>query len=109
MWGSFLLEAPQERTCDVVPYRYSYNGINLRVARWLRCWHCRLIDTRSWVRVAHAACWYWGAGSPQCSGGLSPGPFCVEFACSPRVHKGVPPLKTPTEKHAKTEHSPVRP
>src|SRR4029434_2430905 len=46
----------------------------------------------------------------QCSGGLSPGPFCVEFACSPRVHKGFPPLRTPTEKHARrTEHSPVRP
>src|SRR4029434_2371916 len=42
----------------------------------------------------------------QCSGGLSPGPFCVEFACSPRVHKGFPPLRTPTKKHAKrTEHS----
>src|SRR4029434_6899058 len=36
-------------------------------------------------------CWLWGAGPPQsaqCSGGLSPGPFCVECACSPRVHKG---------------------
>src|SRR4029434_3432644 len=43
--------------------------------------------------------------SAQCSGGLSPGPFCVEFACSPRVHKGFPPLKTPTEKTCKiTEH-----
>ena len=54
-------------------------------------------------------CWLWGAGPPQsaqCSSGLSPGPFCVEFACSPRVHKGFPPLRTPTEKHAKrTEHS----
>src|SRR4029434_5879725 len=29
---------------------------------------------------------------------FSPGPFCVEFACSPRVHKGFPPLRTPTEK-----------
>src|SRR4029434_1730675 len=37
----------------------------------------------------------------QCSGGLSPGPFCVEFACSPRVHKGFPPLRTPTEKTCK--------
>ena len=48
-------------------------------------------------------CWLWGAGPPQsaqCSSGLSPGPFCVEFACSPRVHKGFPPLRTPTEKHA---------
>ena len=40
----------------------------------------------------------WGAVG---SGGLSPGPFCVEFACSPRVHKGFPALRTPTEKHAK--------
>src|SRR4029434_6399721 len=39
--------------------------------------------------------------------GLSPRPFCVEFACSPRDHKGFPPLRTPTEKHAqkkRTEH-----
>src|SRR4029434_7096008 len=53
-------------------------------------------------------CWLWGAGPPQsaqCSSGLSLGPFCVEFACSPRVHKGFPPLKTPTEKTCRTEHS----
>ena len=43
----------------------------------------------------------WGAvGSggqvlPKVHSGLSPGPFCVEFACSPRVHKGFPPLRTP--------------
>src|SRR4029434_5552979 len=53
-------------------------------------------------------CWLWGAGPPQsaqCSGGLSPGHFCVEFACSPRVHTGFPPLRTPTEKTCKiTEH-----
>src|SRR4029434_4474835 len=53
-------------------------------------------------------CWLWGASPPQtaqCSGGLSPGPFCVEIACSPRVHKGFPPLRTPTEKTCKTtEH-----
>src|SRR4029434_8847706 len=53
-------------------------------------------------------CWLWEAGSSpdlQCSGGLSPGPFCVEFACSPRLHKGFPPLRTPTEKTCKrTEH-----
>src|SRR4029434_9821210 len=31
--------------------------------------------------------------------------FCVEFAFSPRVHKGFPPLRTPTEKTCKiTEH-----
>ena len=44
-----------------------------------------------------------GKSSPdlQCSGGLSPRPFCVEFACSPRVHKEFPPLRTPTEKTCK--------
>src|SRR4029434_1625286 len=50
-------------------------------------------------------CWLWGAGPPQsaqCSSGLSPGPFCVEFACSPRVHKGFPPLRTPTCKKNRT-------
>src|SRR4029434_2255766 len=35
------------------------------------------------------------------SGGLSPEPFCVEFACSPCVHKGFPPLRTPTVKTCK--------
>src|SRR4029434_8783973 len=47
----------------------------------------------------------WGAvgcGGQECSGGLSPGPFCVEFACSPRVHKGFPQL--PQEQ--KTDGSP---
>src|SRR4029434_7777695 len=48
-------------------------------------------------------CWYWGL--LQCSGGLSPGPFCVECACSPRVHKGFPPLRTPTEKHAEEQNT----
>src|SRR4029434_2281891 len=49
-----------------------------------------------------------GRSSPdlQCSSGLSPGPLCVEFACSPRVHRRFPPLRTPTEKTCKrTEHS----
>ena len=31
--------------------------------------------------------------------GLVPGPFCVEFACSPRVHPGSP-HRTPQQKHA---------
>src|SRR4029434_11259182 len=44
-----------------------------------------------------------GRSSPdlQCSGGLSPGTFCEEFACSPRVHKGFPPIRTPTGKTCK--------
>src|SRR4029434_636614 len=44
-----------------------------------------------------------GTFSPglRCSSGLSPGPFCVEFACSPRVHTGFPPLRTPTVKTCK--------
>ena len=81
----------------------------LLVARLLR----RLTARRSWfmvqVRFPHGALLALGGRSSpdlQCSGGLSPGPFCVEFACSPRVHKGFPPLKTPTEKTCKrTEHS----
>ena len=39
----------------------------------------------------------------QCSGGLSSEPFCVEFACSPRVHKGflhIEPQRKRTEKIA---------
>ena len=71
--------------------------------------HCRLTARRSCVRSPHGVLLALGARSSpdlQCSGGLSPGPFCVEFACSPRVHKGFPPLKTPTEKTCKrTEHS----
>src|SRR4029434_1020797 len=61
------------------------------VARWLRCLHCRLSARRSWVRFPHGALLAQGGRSSpdlQCSGGLSPGSFCVEFACSPRVHKG---------------------
>src|SRR4029434_396622 len=77
------------------------------VARWLsclHCLHCRLTARRLWVRFPHGA--LLAPQSAQCSSGLSPGPFCVEFACSPRVHKGLPPLRTTTEKHAKrTEHS----
>ena len=74
------------------------------VARWLRCLHCRLTARRSWVRFPHGALLALGGRSSpdlQCSGGLSPGPFCVEFACSPRVHKGFPPIRTPTGKTCK--------
>src|SRR4029434_4103548 len=46
-------------------------------------------------------CWLWGAGPPQ-TFSAQVGTFCVEFACSPRVHKGFPPLRTPTEKTCKT-------
>src|SRR4029434_5976427 len=50
-------------------------------------------------------CWLWGAGPPQ-TFSAQVGTFCVEFACSPRVHKGFPPLRPATEKHAKrAEHS----
>src|SRR4029434_5650372 len=78
--------------------------ILLYVSRLLRCLHCRLTARRSWVRFPHwALLALRGRSSPdlQCLAGLSPGPFCVEFACCPRVHKGFPPLRTPTEKHAK--------
>src|SRR4029434_3512688 len=78
------------------------------MARWLRCLHCRLTARRSWVQFPHGLLLVLGGRSStdlQCSGGLSPGPFCVEFACSPSVHKGFPPLRTPTEKICKrTEH-----
>ena len=60
------------------------------VVRWLRCLHCCLTARRSWVRSPHGALLALGGRSStdlQCSGGLSPGPFCVEFACSPCVHK----------------------
>src|SRR4029434_584511 len=44
--------------------------------------------SRSWVRFSHGALLVLGGRfSPdlQCSGGLSPGPFCVEFSCSPQT------------------------
>src|SRR4029434_5322768 len=78
------------------------------MARWLKCLHCHLTARRSWVRFPHRALLALGGRSSpdlQCSGVLSPRPFCVEFACSPRVHKGFPPLRTPTEKHAKKEQN----
>src|SRR4029434_1306998 len=79
--------------------------VNRHLARWLSCLHCLhccLTARRSWVRFPHGALLALGGrSSPECTGGLSPGPFCVEFACSPRVHKGFPPLRTPTVKHAK--------
>src|SRR4029434_6645679 len=56
------------------------------VARWLSCLHC--LHGRLTAKKVMGAIPAWGAGPPQsaqCSGGLSPGPFCVEFACSPRV------------------------
>src|SRR4029434_8673704 len=34
-----------------------------------------------------------------------PCPSDVEFACSPRVHKGFPPLKTQQKKHAKEQNT----
>src|SRR4029434_1019094 len=79
------------------------------VARWLSCLHCLhccLTARRSWVRFPHGALLALGGRSSpdlQCSGGLSPEPFCVEFACSPRVHKGFPPIRTPTEKTCKNK------
>ena len=44
-----------------------------------------------------------GSSPASCNmSGLVPGPFCVEFACSPCVHPGSP-HRTPTtiKKHAK--------
>src|SRR4029434_8587700 len=48
-----------------------------------------------------------GRSSPECTvhSGLSPRPFCVEFACSRRIHKRCPPVRTAPEKTCKiTEH-----
>src|SRR4029434_549190 len=75
------------------------------MARWLRCLHCHLTVRRSWVRFPHGVLLALGGRSSpdlQCSGGLSPS---VEFACSPRVHKGFPPLRTPTEKNMQKEQN----
>jgi len=44
----------------------------LRAARWLSGKRCRLTARRLWVRVP-----------------VVPGPFCVEFACSPRACVGL--------------------
>ena len=70
--------------------------------------HCHLTARRSLVRFpAWGAVNTGGRFSPglQCSGGLSFGPFCVQFSCSPRVHNGFPPLRTPTEKHAEEQNT----
>src|SRR4029434_1297163 len=82
------------------------------VARWLRCLHCRLTARRSWVRFPHGALLALGGRSSpdlQCSGGLSPRPFCVEFACSLCVHKRFPPIRTPTGKTCKKNRTHVHP
>src|SRR4029434_10482914 len=71
---------------------------------------CSLTTVARWLTAASqqeghgfdshmGRCWLWGAGPPQSA--QFPRPFCVEFACSPRAHKGFLPLRTPTEKHAK--------
>src|SRR4029434_10779065 len=97
----------QHRSVTSETLKLPSNQGHQTVARWLsclHCLHCSLTARRSWVRFPHwALLALGGRSSPdlQCSGGLSPGPFCVEFACSPRVHKGFPPHRTPTQKHAK--------
>src|SRR4029434_2852034 len=63
---------------------------------------CTLVDMSGTVAQVLAL-------PPHSSGGLSPGPFCVEFACSPRVHKGFPPPRTPTEKNMQKEQNTLRP
>src|SRR4029434_8564792 len=91
-------------------YLSAFLNAQLILARWLRCLHCRLTARRSWGRFPHGVLLVLGAGSPQAFSaqvgyllGLS-----VGFACFPRVHKGFPPLRTPTEKHAKrTEHKSI--
>ena len=75
------------------------------VARWLSACTAASQQEGPGFDSRMGRCWSWGVSSPQCSGGLSPGPFCVEFACSPRVHTGFPPLRTPTEKHAEEQNT----
>src|SRR4029434_8122209 len=83
-----------------------YLNYTLTMARWLSCLHS-VACTAASQQEGHGfdsrmgRCWLCGGSYPldlQCSGGLSPWPFYVEFAC---VHKGFPPLKTPTKR---TEH-----
>src|SRR4029434_9078488 len=61
------------------------------MAWWLRCLHYRLTARRSWVRFLHGPLLVRGAGPPQTfsvqGAYVSPGTFCVDFACSPSVHK----------------------
>src|SRR4029434_604618 len=53
-------------------------------------------------------CWLWGACPPQTfSAQVGYLPGCVEFACSPCVHKGFRPLRTTTEKHVKRKNSTI--
>ena len=45
-----------------------------------------------------------GSSPASCNmSGLVPGPFCVEFACSPRVHPGSPHRTPQQQKHAKEQ------
>src|SRR4029434_7340257 len=71
-------------------------------ARWLsclHCLHCRLTAIRSWVPLPHGALLALGGrSSPECT--------VLKWAISqaflsPRVHKGFPPVRTPTEKTCK--------
>src|SRR4029434_8013660 len=64
----------------------------------------------SWKKVLGSipACGADGTGGrflPRPSGGLSRRPFCVEFACSPCVLKGFPPLRALTENHAEEQNT----
>src|SRR4029434_6315777 len=41
-------------------------------------------------------CWLWVAGPPQT--------FSAQAGCSPCVHKGFPPIRTPTEKNMQKQN-----
>src|SRR4029434_3193958 len=62
------------------------------VALWLSCLHCCLTARRSWVRFPHGA---------LLALGLSPGPFCVEFASLSPCSQGVSFTKNPNRKTCK--------
>src|SRR4029434_830369 len=49
------------------------------MAWWFKSLHCRLTARRSWVRFPHGPLLVRGAGWARY--------LCVEFACSPSVHK----------------------
>ena len=56
-------------------------------------------------------CWLWGAGPPQsaqCSGGLSPGPFCGVCMFSP-CSQGVSSSKNPNRKNMQNNRTHVHP
>src|SRR4029434_1891344 len=99
-----ILLIGQLAAASEIPWHFTHSAAYYSIA--CKCSDCTQLDPGFDSHMGR--CWLLGAGAhqgAQCSSVLSPEPFCVEFACSPRVHKGFPPLRTPTEKTCKiTEH-----